>query len=263
MPEEIKTAETTVDTEIDDNAGVDQNETEDLNSDTFTDSGADNNPDAQKDALKKQNSENARRRREAERRAEIKRAEESAREKAIIEALDGKNPYTNEEMKDSADVKEFLLMRDIEKNGGDPLSDFSKFHKQREREAAEAAERQSEEDAWFANDRALFISKHPDVDIEQLIRDESFRLFAKGKEGKLPLSEIYEDFTSFTADYEKKAKGIAAQRVANHRASPGALSTPGTADDSFYSEEEVRKMSTAEIQKNYEKVRKSMTRWRK
>ena len=67
----------------------------------------------------------------------IKKAEETAREKAIIEVLNGKNPYTNEEIKDHADVEEYLLMKEIEKNGGDPLSDFSKYQKEKDKKENE------------------------------------------------------------------------------------------------------------------------------
>ena len=37
-------------------------------------------------------------------------------------------------MKDSADVEEYLTMKEIESKGGDPLADFSKFHKAKEKE---------------------------------------------------------------------------------------------------------------------------------
>ena len=74
---------------------------------------------------REQNAENARRRREAERQKELA----DTRNKAIIEALGGKNPYTGGEMKDAEDVREFLTMREIENGGGDPVGDYSKHQK--------------------------------------------------------------------------------------------------------------------------------------
>ena len=139
MPEEIKTAQTTENTEVDSHADVDK-DTETLNDVEFTDNSDSDTPqggDAKKETeeqpqTKEQNSENARRRREAERKAELERERQTAREQAIIETLNGKNPYTGEEMKDSTDVQEYLTMREIEKNGGDPLSDYPKHLKQKE-----------------------------------------------------------------------------------------------------------------------------------
>ena len=145
MPEEIKTAQTTAQAEVDGHADIDTQES--VNDVEFEDA-----PNKEGDLetaakestptqTKAQNSENARRRREAERRAEIKKAEEAAREQAIIETLGGRNPYTGEEMKDHTDVEEYLAMREIDKEGGDPLTDFSKFQKRKERERAEQAVR--------------------------------------------------------------------------------------------------------------------------
>ena len=59
------------------------------------------------------NRENARRRREEERLRQL--AEE--RERAIIETLDGKNPFDGSEMHDSGDVERFLLMNTNSKAG--------------------------------------------------------------------------------------------------------------------------------------------------
>lgn len=261
MPEEIRTAETTVNTEVDSHADVDQ-EPEYASDAEFTDSSEESSlSEKRKPQTKEQNSQNARRRREAERQAELKRVEQEAREKAIIEALEGKNPYTFEEMKDSADVKEFLTMREIERNGGDPLTDFSRFQKQKEKEQAEKDAKDTQERQWYSNDRAQFVEKYPDVNLDALIENEHFQKFADGKVGVVPIVKIYEDFTSFTSDYEKKAKQLATQRVANQKASPGSLSSTRPGNDGYYTKEQVKNMSTEEIKRNYDRVRASMTRW--
>lgn len=259
MSEENKTAETTVDAEVDSHADVTET-SENQNDTEFTDTA--DGQQTEKPQTREENSQNARRRREAERQAELKKTAEEAREKAIIETLGGKNPYTDEEMKDSADVKEYLTMREIEKNGGDPLSDFAKYHKKQERERAEKEQKRKDKEKWFIDDRADFVSKYPDVDIEALIKDEDFAEYADGKVGEVPLSKIYEGYAKFTAKYEKKAKQIATQRVANQKASPGSLSSTNPSDSGFYTKEQVEKMSTEEIKKDYEKVRASMAKWK-
>ena len=260
MPEEIKTAETTVNSEFDSHADV--NETSEyLNDADFIDT-AQKERDEPKPQTKEQNSQNARRRREAERQAELKRAADEAREQAIIETLGGINPYTNEEMKDSADVKEYLTMREIERNGGDPLSDFAKYHKKQEKERAKHEQKQKDEEDWFAKDKSDFIAKYPEINIDELISNEDFVDYAEGKVGKVPLAKIYEGYARIAAKYEKKAKQLATQRVANQMASPGALSSTNPRGNGFYTKEQVEKMSTDEIKKNYDKVRASMAKWK-
>lgn len=264
MSKEINTAKTTVDTEIGSNADAD-NTKENVNGVEFEDTKGE--PHGEDSAVKEpkitqtkeQNSENARRRREAERKAEIA----AVREQTIIETLGGKNPYTNEEMKDHADVEEYLNMREIEKNGGDPLSDYSKFQKKKEREKAEKENKDTEEKEWYSSDKEAFVAKYPEVDLDNLIKDTSFQKYADGKVGKFPLSEIYEGYMDVVTEYEKKAKQIAKQMLANQKASPGSLSSTNPTDNGFYTKEQVQRMSQAEVHANYDKIRASMSKWNK
>lgn len=266
MPEEIKkTAEETVETtEVDEHADIDK-DTENDNDVEFGDSesGEQGEPkEESKPQTKEKNSENARRRREAERQAELKRVETETREKAIIEVLNGKNPYTNEPMKDHADVEEYLLMKEIEKNGGDPVSDFSKYQKEKVRKKTEEAEKETREKEWYEKDFKDFSTKHPEVNLQSLVSDTMFQKFADGKIGKQPLSDIYESFIEFVSGYEKKAKQTVKQALANKKASPGSLSSTNPNDSGFYTKEQVRAMTKEEVHKNYDKIRASMLKWK-
>lgn len=108
MEDENKTAEETEETSaVGGNADTNQ-DPEQVNDAEFTDSTGEGEAqpkpqETPKPQTSEQNSENARRRREAEKQAAINAAREEARNQAIIETLGGKNPYTNEEMKDRAD----------------------------------------------------------------------------------------------------------------------------------------------------------------
>lgn len=267
MEDEKKTAEETGATpEVGSDADTHQN-TETVNDAEFTDSneGGQAQPKPQeqpKPQTREQNSENARRRREAETKAAIEEAAAKAREQAIIETLGGKNPYTNEEMKDHADVEEYLAMKEIERNGGDPLADFSKFQKQKERERAAQAEERAREEDWYKKDLQDFTTKHPEANVQALIQNPQFQKFASGKVGNLPLSEIYEGFIELTSEYEKQAQKRAAQLLANQKASPGALSGTNTPDSGFFTREQVQKMTPEEVHKNYDKIRASMPKWK-
>lgn len=203
------------------------------------------------------NSDYAFRRREAERRA---RELEAARVNAIIEAV-GENPFTHEEIKDAEDVAEYLAMKEIHKNGGDPIQDYAKHQKARLREtkAAEAeAERQNE---WYRSDREDFVKKYPDVDLSRLIADKSFAEYADGKVGRKPLAEIYEGYERLVRSADKKAENKAAQALANSKASPGALSGGGAPENDFFTREQVKAMSREEVRKNYDKITESMKKW--
>jgi hypothetical protein len=186
------------------------------------------------------NRENARRRREAER----ERALKEARERAIIETLEGKNPYDGSEMKDAADVERFLEMK--------------KEYLKREEEEACAEEKR---ERWFSEDRADFCRAYPDVELDRLIEDERFCRFAEGKVGNLPMREIYEGFREFISAFDERAKSLAAQALANGAAGPGALGGAKRAAGDSYTAEEVRRMSPREVRENYEKIRNSMTKW--
>ena len=279
MPEEIKNeaAETTEQgngSEVDVNAGADNNTdtgSENVNDADFSDGGADEEGTAQaptetadegKPQTKEQNSENARRRREAERRSELEKARREAREQAIIETLGGKNPYTGEEIKDSTDVAEYLTMREIEKSGGDPLTDYAKHVKAKEKEAIAKEEKEKESKAWYTSDRERFVKAHPEVNIAELVGDENFQKFADGKVGRVPLSKIYEDFISFTENYDKKAEAKAKQLLANKKASVGSLGSANPGGDGFFTREQVQKMTQEEVHENYDKIRASMKKWK-
>ena len=203
------------------------------------------------------NREYARKRREAENAKKI----EEARVQTVIETLGGVNPFTNEPMTDATDVEEYRLMKRIEKEGGDPVSDYAKYRKKADKEGAQKAEEKATDEAWFANDRASFIKNHPEVNLDELIKDPNFQSYADGKVRRVPLSEIYEGYLKLTKSVDGKAKDLAAQALANRQASPGSAASSGTADSDFYTAEQVRKMSRKEIHENYEKIRKSMAKW--
>ena len=203
------------------------------------------------------NREYARKRREAENAKKI----EETRVQTVIETLGGVNPFTNEPMTDATDVKEYLLMKRIEKEGGDPVTDYAKYRKKADKEGAQKAEEKATDEAWFANDRASFIKNHPEVNLDELIKDPNFQLYADGKVRRVPLSEIYEGYAKLTKSVDGKAKDLAAQALANRQASPGSAASSGTTDSDFYTAEQVRKMSPKEIHENFKKIRASMAKW--
>lgn len=200
-----------------------------------------------KDKPQKTNADYARERRAAEQ----KKALEKARYDAIIEALDGKNPYTNEEMVDKADVEEYLNMKEIEKQGKDPIADYHKFLKNKVKEKEKVQSEQNNQEEWILKDRNDFVSKHPDIKLDELLQDELFRSFALGKAGKMPMDRIYTDYQSFIEKSEERARDRAAQVLANNAATPGKLSNQAPKPA-----KSVKDMSKAEFEQMLERVKR-------
>ena len=172
----------------------------------------------------------AEKRKERERREEAirKRIEKESYRKGLVDAVGGVNPYTKEPIKDDLDVEEFLLMRDIEKNGGDPVTDYAKTAKERQREKTAAVEGQRN----AAADLHKFRQAHPDVDVGRLLSDNRFARFAGSRiNAGESLATVYEDYISFTGEVaataEKKAEIKAKNAVAKKNATPGSLTGSG------------------------------------
>ena len=216
------------------------------------------------------NSEFARRRREQEK-------ESLKRETRLntIKELVGKNPWTDEPIETEQDAQMYLRMKKIEDNGGDPLADYAKTlaaeerAKQKNKEVGahgvkfeELSEEQKNE--RISSDISRFQEKHPDVDVDELLKNEDFLAIAEEHLGEVPLSTLYSLYTKVDAGKKQKATAIekqAAQKAAND-ASVGALGTPNAgAETEFYTKEQVENMSQAEISKNYDKIRRSQERW--
>ena len=251
--------------ELDNDNGASENSdtstTEDVNEVEFTDTKeAEETPKAKEEVKPQQdNSENARRRREAERQAELKKA----RYDAIKEAVDGVNPFTNQPIEDDIDVEEYLAMKEIKKQGGDPLTDYSKYHKDKQKEEARIAEQKLKDEEWIENDYKDFKSKHPQVDLDKLAEDDAFMKFAEELVGKKPMAEIYDSYQDLVSKIRKEENNAAARQVANAKATPGSLTSSETdSSNDFYSVEQVKKMSQEEVHKNYDKIMASMKKWK-
>ena len=195
----------------------------------------------------KTNADYARERRKQEQEAAIKKA----RNEAIIEALNGVNPYTQEKMEDEADIQEYLTMKEIEKNGGDPIADYSKHIKAKAKEQVRVSESEKSQKEWVQKDKADFATKHPDVKLEELLNDELFYTFAVGKVGKMSMDKIYTDYQSFVAKSEERARDRAAQLLANNAATPGKLTNQSPARPKSISD-----MSKAEFESVVERVKR-------
>lgn len=185
----------------------------------------DDTEEAEESVNTKSNSYQAQKRREREAREE--RIKQDAYTKGMIEALGGENPYTGEKIEDASDVEEYLMMRNLEKQGKDPVVDYHKAVKEKSKKAATDAK----EEADRRQEIAEFAEKYPEVQMQELLSNERFVKFAGKRVGKESLSDIYADYLSFTSEYDTEAQRKAEQKYreksARKKASPGSLTGNG------------------------------------
>lgn len=212
-----------------------------------------------------QNAEFARRRREAETQEKIAAAKEEARVNAIIEAV-GENPYTKKPIKDAEDVDQYLLMKKIANEGGDPIEDFPEYSKRQNAERAAAAKATAEAGAakvaTATKDLTDFKAKYPTVDLQELAQDADFNVFCSGKLGNIPLTDIYDQYQGFKSrlveSVQKQKEDAAVSKKAKENAAVGSLaSTDDAAANGLYTIEQLKSMSEEDIEANWEKVKKS------
>ena len=196
--------------------------------------------------------------------AEVDKARQEARVQAIVDAV-GTNPYTDKPIKDAADVEEYLLMRQIEREGKDPIADYPEYVKRQKAEQERATAKAQSDRESARKQIEEFKTAYPDVDLHDLAKDTDFDDFARGKIGNEPLADIYGQYLAFrervTGDAAKKAqqREVAAKAKAN--AAVGSLSNESDQQQSeYYTLEQLKAMSPAEIDKNWDKVQKSLKR---
>ena len=103
---------------------------------------------------------------------------------------------------------------------------------------------------------------YPEKDPNELLKDEDFLVFADGKLEKEPLSTVYKKYNSLTEKIIVREKEKFADILANKLSAVGSLANANPSEETFFTRDQVKAMSKAEITKNYEKIRKSQEKWR-
>lgn len=248
---ELEVAEPTIDEDVEEEETTDLiEELSDEEEQTLEDSTSEDDTNEQVEEPKKvqskdDNSKYAEARRRAEKEAEIKIKE--AYEKGKVEAYIGKiNPYTNEPIKDIQDVEVYETMYEIDKQGKDPITDFSKAYADKRRMEIEQEAKQKEIEEKVKQDVEAFSKKYPNININQLLSDEGFSEYMEGK--TKPLVDIYESYEKLKNNFRNEAIESAKNTVLNSKSSPGSLNG-GTEIKYDYAT-----MPSADFQKEVDKV---------
>jgi len=209
-----------------------------------------------------ENAEFARRRRDEERQEALdKRELETA-----IRITGGINPFTNEKIEDKNDLDEFYLMKQIEKDGGDPLADYAKYLKQKRKEEKEKPKQTGMTEEQAREDWQAFTTAHPEIKLDSLMADKKFLDYADGKIGNKPLAQIYKNYQEFiqpVAKVEKKEE----TKPPLVKPSPGSLSSNVKTEEEFYTREQLNAFTPQELRKmsdkDWNRVAKSKEYWAK
>lgn len=197
-----------------------------------------------------QNAKFAKIRREAEKEARLKAKKEvdEAYQKGKLDAYKGKlNPFTQTEIKDLVDIEVYEDMYKISENGGDPLKDYSSYVADKNREEARLANEKKEREIKAQQEIDDFSKKYPDVNLNDLFKDEMFKDYAEGKNKSL--TETYESFNKLKNSFRNKGIETAKKTIANSISSPGSLNSGSEGGVDYKS------MSKEDFKKELEKVK--------
>lgn len=177
---------------------------------------------------KEENARYAEARRQREK-AELQAKEKEAREKEIYEQGYRKaqmdsvktNPYTDTEITNEHDLEVYLKMKEFDDEGKDPLKEFPKYTARQLTEADEKAKAEEEriakeKETKEAEDRKLqakiqtereeLVKAHPDLNLQELVKNEDFKKYANGKFGRWTYLEIVDGWLSNNTDKLSKKK---------------------------------------------------------
>lgn len=130
-----------------------------------------------------------------------------------------------------------------------------------ENEAKSLVSPQNSSDFFNDNSLASFSKDFPDVDPEKLKSQASLQEFLGIITKNPTLSEIYACFNRICAKAEENSQNKLLYALANAKASVGALSSAHERDNTFFTKEQVKQMSPAQIKENYKAIRESQQRW--
>lgn len=162
----------------------------------------------------------ARRKAEAETEAKVKEAYQKGRMESFVGRL---NPYTNTIINDETDIQVYENMYALEKMGKDPVADYAGYVADKQRQEQKEKEEQEKLKQEAENDVTEFTEKYPDVNLSELLENETFKDYIEGK--RKSLITLYENYKKMENSFRTKAVDVAKQTIANSQATPGSLNS--------------------------------------
>ena len=112
-----------------------------------------------------------------------------------------------------------------------------------------------------SENKSAFSREFPDVDLDKLRNREDFQAFLGILTANPTLSKAYACFNAIVSSAEETAEKKALQALANAKTSVGALAAKESGNEIYFSKEQVLRMSSDEIKRNFERIRQSQAKW--
>lgn len=230
MAEDVKTAQTNE--EVVTNAADEKSTKQTEDTAQPSESASQSTPEAKEQKpqqSEEQNAAYARARREKEQKAAIDKASADAvkaeRVKNIVEFVKT-NPYTQKPIKSAEDVDQYLLMKRISDDGGEPLQDYADYIDRKNAESTAAKQKEAETEARMHSDISDFKKAHPEIKLEDVLQDDIFVQMFGNSIGTVPLNTLYGKYNSFLDGVREKEKNRLAEEVAKKQSGTGSASNP-------------------------------------
>ena len=145
------------------------------------------------------------------------------------------------------------------------ITDFnqnsSDLPENKENQAVFAQNSDKTADLFSEESKSAFSKDFPEIDPNSLRNRQDFQSFLAILTKNPTLSEVYACFNSIFASAEEKTEKKLLQALANAKSSVGALSSPQDNSTGFFTKEQVKQMSPAQIKANFKEIRESQQRW--
>ena len=122
----------------------------------------------------------------------------------------------------------------------------------------------SDKNAIFSiteEEKSVFQRLFPGISAEKVLNDSNFKVFAEGKDKKANFCETYSNYAEFVRKIAEEAVFRAKVAQSNKQASPGALGSAESNNNSYFTKEQVKKMTRDQIAQNYNIIRQSQQKW--
>lgn len=264
-----------------DGDGVEFTDTQDKGkkADEATDAGeSENKDDSQNGSDKAKNAEQARARREREVQARIDKAVADALSKQnanseleYVKTYVKVNKFTNEPINDLDDLDTYKTMLEMEEKGLNPTEDYAKYATEKRRAERKANESTKKtEDDYFKLDTNMLVEAYGRDGAKAILEDDKFMQYFEKlstEKGRISILAAKAKYDRENAELGKKAaneeaaklaKEKLARELANEEASTGKVGSANSSDEAeFFSFDQLRTMSEKDIEKNWDKVKKS------
>lgn len=145
--------------------------------------------------------------------------------------------------------------------GGISLKNAQNQPKTEENDQSQPIFHENQADLFNKSSKEAFSHDYPNVDLEKLINRQDFQSFLAILTQNPTLSQIYECYNKIFEAAEENSQKKLISALANAKSSVGPLSSAQNTEIGFFTKEQVKQMSPAQIRAHYKEIRQSQSKW--